>query len=230
MKNILLMLPLLGLFGCSSIKSMYNKAEVHEKIIVKLDQEGYSMDLDKLFKKVCEFADGENVEGKWVYVSSPGFQDRQTMDKINEYMEEGFFYKGKLYATKSKIDSFFEIEKALSGKLDTGNYHILEKNKGSFLVVKGNTLFEGKSVGSNKSSIKISKLTGIIRPITIDFDWWKILEGKGLIGGFKSLPVDFEDSKKYAEKDKASELTFFFFADKDRAEKMENSLQNGNNT
>jgi hypothetical protein len=211
--------------SCSIFTSVSKKAEVQEKMANYSESEPYPFTLPEMKAKIENSLNRRIFDGHLVLVSTPGFQDHQTMQKINDDMEEGFFYKEKFYtSTWSFSETISELTQA-KDHMFRAKYHILEDSTNGFVIVKGSTIYEATKVGDEKTKLKISKLTGIIRPMNINFDWWNLIKRKGLSFSFESNPVDLEQSQKYAVLDRNQMLDFFYFVEEDKAMRMERELK-----
>lgn len=191
-----------------------------------IDQVPYDLNLPDLQAKIVEYMGSMNLNGKWVYTDSSNATNFKNKEAVQKKMEEGFTYKEKFYTSIWEVDMTVfsgDMEK-IKNSIFKSSYHVLENNDKGFLIVKGGNVYEGKKIGEKQSSLKVYQLTKLIRPLTVNFDWWKLATGKGLFASFDNLPVDLESSRKYETEDMIVKMSLFFFIDKDRAEKMEADL------
>ena len=212
--------------SCSTIGDAFRQANVHKEMTTAIDQVPYEMNLADLQGKIIEYFGSMNLNGKWISTHSTDTNSLKKKAEVQDQMEEGFMYKDKFYTSIWSVDMT-----VLSGDMDKiknsifkSSYHVLENNDKGFLIVKGGNIYEGKKIGESKSSLKVYHLTRLIRPVTINLDWWKLATGKGLFASFDSLPVDLESSRKYEQEDMVVKLSLFFFIDKEKAEKLEAEL------
>lgn len=219
-----ILISLLTVSSCSLFNDALNKSVTQEKMIVRLKEDPYRMSLKDLQNKVGEFIQRSEFEGTWVFVSQPGHQSQELMARIDEVMKDGFYYKGNLYTSEPDFDLLKVFDSKARSDVFKAKYHLIEESKESFTIVYGSTIFEGKSTKEGESILNAYKLTGVIRPVSIDFDWWKIIRGKGVAAGFTAAPVDFSMSRKYQEQDKPTEISFLYWLDEARAKKLEAEL------
>lgn len=224
MNRFLLLLSLLNLSSCSLFKQAMNKSIAQEKMVLHLKENPYSLSLKELQAWVGDFLQRSDFDGTWIFVSQVGHQDQETMARIDEALKEGFYYKGNLYTSEPDFDLVAIFDAKARNDVFKAKYHLIEDSEDSFTIVYGNTVFEGKRAPEGRSILNAYKFTAVIRPVSIDFDWWKIIRGKGLGAGFKALPVDYQMSQKYQQQDKGTELSFLYWLDEARAKKLETEL------
>lgn len=209
--------------------SLFKMSQVHDQMAAQLETTPYPYKIGVLHSKLMASLTSGKIFGKMVSLSNPNAAgDMARQQSIKEEMEEGFFYKDQVYTSTLNIDfSFFTKDtEVLKNKIFKAPVHSLENNPESFLIVKGNTIFEGTKdkVNPDSSLLRVYRLTKYNRPVNINIDWWKVLTGKGFNLGFSKGPIDLASSRQFQERDALEELRTFFEIDPERANKIESDL------
>lgn len=230
MKFMKLSCIVLSLTFLTSCSGLLKKSAVHDKMATQLQTDYYPYTVQELETKLSQHLENTKVFGnKLIILSDPGAaSNTERQQKIKEEMEEGFTYKDQLYT--SKVDFDFSMlttdTNKIKNKILKAKYHVLEKSDNSFLIVKGDNIYEAKTAEKDpkKSSLRIYKLTNVYRPLSFNVDWWKLIKGKGLFVGAASAPIDLISSRQYQKADRMEELAVFFAIDEARANKLEEEI------
>ncbi len=219
----------LSLMSMVSSCSLFKMSAAHDKMAVNLETMPYNFNLKELQSRLVTHLEYTGFDNKMIAVSSStAAGDVARQQAVKEAMDEGFIYKDMLYTSTLNIDfSFITTDLVkIKDKVLKGKFHTLENNEDSFLIVKGDKIYEGirKEKDSNTCLLKVYRLTSYYRPLNYGFDWLNLLMGKGMAFGITSGPIDLMGSRKYQQRDKIEELAVFFRIDKDRADKMESDI------
>lgn len=220
MKIFRLVLVIFVFTSCSMIEKAQKEVLIQEKMLKALETEVYPYSLSELKAQIDQYYTLSSAfDGKWVYVTEANAKSQETLNKINEIMEEGFFYKEKLYTSELDLMDLFKGGQVDTSRFIKAKYHLLEDNSNEFLLAKGSTFFEAKSVGPKKSTLKIYRFNAI--KLNLNINWWNVLRKKSINSFFQTDPPSFEESRPYAVIDKAQTLSFFYKFNKERAQKLE---------
>ena len=211
---------------------MFKMAYVHDEMKQMIDQKPYQFSLQVLKSKVIDRIEEINPFGGKI-ISSQATQNTpnlETLQKVRELMDDGFIYKDQLYTSTVNVDFSWltsDLEK-IKKNIFQAKYHQLQDSPQSFMIVRGNQIYEGKVSANNpnESVLKVFVITKAVIPLSFGINWLNIIRGKGPLLGISDSPVDFEASRKYEMRDTSEELAFFFRIDPIAAEKLEKEILN----
>ena len=207
---------------------MFKMAYVHDEMKQKIDQKPYPFTLQVLKSKVVDrIVDNNPFGGKMISSQMTHNTPKpETLQKVKELMDDGFVYKDQLYTSVVNIDFSWltsDLEK-IKKNIFQAKYHQLKDEPQSFMIVRGNQIYEGSvsTTNPNESVLKVFVITKAVVPLAFNIDWLNIIRGKGSFLGISDSPVDFEASRKYEIRDTTEELAFYFRVAPEEAEKLEN--------
>jgi hypothetical protein len=221
---ILLSMLLLG--SCASIKSFMKKGEAHQKMADRLDSNTYEMKLITLQEKVIAFFAGDHDSPMIVLPldqSSGGTLEQQHDRRKaieDAFADQGFSYKNTMYKDELDVnwmglwkDHSKEAEK-IKAHLKTGSYHVIENTKDMFMIVKGVNVYKGEAMGTDKSKLTILEIKDLKRdPMQVKLAWFQIIKTQKLWFSLSDGPVSLEKSMTSAKRDKLKELSMLYYLD-----------------
>lgn len=225
MKNILFLITaLLLLPSCSLLK----KSEAHEKIYATLNRDGYNLPIQSLKEKLGHHLEEVKFSGKLVILNQSSTRMGEAQEKVKEALEDGFFYKDKMYQTTPEIGMdllTFDLG-ALKDKVTKNTYHILEDKKDYFLMNKGDLVYIAKSKDKDHTTLEIYQIQQLVKPLKLNFEWQNLLKKKGSLFSITESAPDLELSMKYKSRDRATELATYFAISPDEAQALEDQYLN----
>jgi hypothetical protein len=206
----ILLLSLVFLSSCGSLKELEKQEEVQSKDRKKLEKFIYSERLDVLkegvLKALNELKDGKKSSNVVINKSMAVLQREKEIDTLMK--EQGFLYKNNYYINpRIKFLPTATIKETVT----QGEIHLLEDTNTRVIIADGALSYELIKTEKGGTQLHVYRINRIVRSKTkVGVDWWGVFGGK-LPFLLKKGAILWEKSREFhGARDRYAELEIHY--------------------